>query len=140
MRTLSPGPHTSVPILPHMHTRKGPAYPLDSHFYSTLCQDQSAVDRSKCAAARLSSAAERGPTSQTQPHNPLSTIASMRCAPSYFGAAATTHADSALSPSSFHHLGLATASHAFSRSRSKADAMACAQHSEPTGARLPVSR
>ena len=50
-----------------------------------------------------------------------------------FGATLTTFADSALSPSSFHHSGLATSSHCFSRSVSKAHAVAFAQPSEPTG-------
>ena len=50
-----------------------------------------------------------------------------------FGAALTTLADSALSPSSFHHSGLATSAHSDCRSMQKALAVACAQSSEPTG-------
>eukprot|EP00964_Phaeocystis_antarctica_P059771 scaffold35534_cov58-Phaeocystis_antarctica.AAC.4 len=57
-----------------------------------------------------------------------------------FGAALTTPADSALSPSSFHHSGLATLSHVSSRSMPKAAAVACAQSSEPTGKRSLASR
>eukprot|EP00964_Phaeocystis_antarctica_P059456 scaffold35300_cov63-Phaeocystis_antarctica.AAC.1 len=98
-----------------------------------------AADRSKCAAASLSSAAERGPTSQAR-YAPLSTIARMSSADSSFGAARKTFADSALSPSSFHHSGLATSVHSSVRSVSKASAVACAQYSEPTGWRSLASR
>eukprot|EP00964_Phaeocystis_antarctica_P124450 scaffold88094_cov60-Phaeocystis_antarctica.AAC.1 len=98
-----------------------------------------AADRSKYVAAFLSSAAERGPTSQA-PEFPLSTAACMRLAVSSSGAALTTLADSALSPSSFHHSGLATSAHSFCRSMSKADAVAFAQRSEPTGVRSLASR
>eukprot|EP00964_Phaeocystis_antarctica_P013395 scaffold7334_cov64-Phaeocystis_antarctica.AAC.8 len=59
---------------------------------------------------------------------------------SSFGAALTTFADSAKSPSSFHHSGLATSPHAFCVSTSKALAVASAQSSEPTGARALASR
>eukprot|EP00964_Phaeocystis_antarctica_P142240 scaffold107473_cov24-Phaeocystis_antarctica.AAC.1 len=51
-----------------------------------------------------------------------------------------TLADSTLSPSSFHHSGLATSSHTFSFSTLKAFAVASAQTSEPTGARSLASR
>eukprot|EP00964_Phaeocystis_antarctica_P015299 scaffold8462_cov64-Phaeocystis_antarctica.AAC.2 len=61
-------------------------------------------------------------------------------AASSFGAARTTLADSALSPSSFHHSGLATSSHSGSRSKSKALAVARAQPPEPTGRRSLASR
>ena len=67
-----------------------------------------AAARSKCVAASLSSAAERGPSSQTPLHRPLSTVARTWWVTKSFGAALTTLADSALSPSSFHHSGLAT--------------------------------
>ena len=100
----------------------------------------SAADRSKCAAASLSSAAERSPTFPAAVHYPLSTTARMPLATSWFGAALTTLADSALSPSSFHHSGLATSLHTSSFSRSKAYAVACAQRSEPTGKRSLASR
>ena len=43
-----------------------------------------------------------------------------------FGAAVTTLADSALSPSSFHHSGLATPAHCSDRSMSKATAVTSA--------------
>ena len=52
--------------------------------------------RSKSAAACMSSAADRGATSQP-PHAPLSTVARMVNALASFGAALTTLADSALS-------------------------------------------
>eukprot|EP00964_Phaeocystis_antarctica_P130589 scaffold94452_cov75-Phaeocystis_antarctica.AAC.6 len=100
----------------------------------------STADRSKSAAASLSSAAERGPTSQAPPHAPLSTYARMSIAGSAFGAARKTLADSALSPSSFHHSGLVTSAHSSVRSVSKASAVACAQYSEPTGSRSLASR
>eukprot|EP00964_Phaeocystis_antarctica_P039870 scaffold22792_cov64-Phaeocystis_antarctica.AAC.2 len=64
-----------------------------------------AADRSKCAAASLSSAAERGPASQAL-CIPLSTYARMSIAVAMFGAARNTLADSALSPSSVHHVRL----------------------------------
>ena len=70
----------------------------------------SVAARSKCVAASLSSAAERGPAPQVL-YRPLSTPARMRLAALSFGAALTTLADSALSPSSFHHSGLATLAH-----------------------------
>eukprot|EP00964_Phaeocystis_antarctica_P123866 scaffold87558_cov48-Phaeocystis_antarctica.AAC.2 len=73
----------------------------------------SAEARSKCVAASLSSAAERGPTSQGAPPRPLSTAARISLAIASFGAALATLADSALSPSSFHHSGLATSAHAY---------------------------
>eukprot|EP00964_Phaeocystis_antarctica_P021165 scaffold11720_cov48-Phaeocystis_antarctica.AAC.2 len=95
--------------------------------------------RSKSAAASMSSAADRGATSQP-PHAPLSTVARMVNALASFGAALTTLADSALSPSSLHHSGLATSAHAFSRSMSKAFAVATAESSEPTGWRSLASR
>eukprot|EP00964_Phaeocystis_antarctica_P128231 scaffold91988_cov63-Phaeocystis_antarctica.AAC.2 len=66
----------------------------------------SPAHRLKCEAASLSSVAERGSTSQAPLHSPLSTIARMRLATSRSGAAFTTLADSALSPSSCHHSGL----------------------------------
>eukprot|EP00964_Phaeocystis_antarctica_P102358 scaffold67706_cov55-Phaeocystis_antarctica.AAC.4 len=92
----------------------------------------SATARSKCAAASLSSAAERGPDSQAR-HCPVSTIARTLVAAGSFGAALTTLADSALSPSSFHHSGLATLSHWSCISNSKARAVASAQSTESTG-------
>ena len=92
----------------------------------------SAAARSKCVAASLSSAAERGPTSQAR-HRPASTSARIWLATRSSGAALTTLADSALSPSSFHHSGLATSAHASCLSMSKAAAVASAQPSEPTG-------
>eukprot|EP00964_Phaeocystis_antarctica_P003409 scaffold1832_cov32-Phaeocystis_antarctica.AAC.2 len=102
-----------------------------------------ALDRaaacSKCAAASSSSAAERGPTSQAS-DNPPSTAARMMTAASLSGAAFTTLADSALSPSSFHHSGLGTSLHCSSLSLSKAHAVAIAQSSEPTGWRSLASR
>eukprot|EP00964_Phaeocystis_antarctica_P019642 scaffold10841_cov57-Phaeocystis_antarctica.AAC.1 len=91
-----------------------------------------AAARSKCVAASLSSATERGPASQA-PHSPLSTRARTWLASSSSGAALTTLADSALSPSSFHHSGLATSAHTFFPSMLKAIAVARAQPSEPTG-------
>eukprot|EP00964_Phaeocystis_antarctica_P099471 scaffold65318_cov57-Phaeocystis_antarctica.AAC.2 len=57
-----------------------------------------------------------------------------------FGAALTTLADSALSPSSFHHSGLATSAHCFIRSWSKASAVAIAQSFEPAKKRSFASR
>eukprot|EP00964_Phaeocystis_antarctica_P124578 scaffold88220_cov54-Phaeocystis_antarctica.AAC.3 len=77
-----------------------------------------------------SSAAERGPTSQALVRSPPpSTIARMRLGPNPFGAALTTLADSALSPSSFHHSGLTTSAHTSSRSMSKAFAVpVCGLH------------
>eukprot|EP00964_Phaeocystis_antarctica_P014452 scaffold7958_cov45-Phaeocystis_antarctica.AAC.1 len=67
-------------------------------------------------------------------------MARMRLALTSLGAALTTFTDSALSPWSFHHSGLATSSHAFSRSVSKAAAVATAQSSEPTRKRSLASR
>eukprot|EP00964_Phaeocystis_antarctica_P139882 scaffold104667_cov72-Phaeocystis_antarctica.AAC.13 len=64
----------------------------------------------------------------------------MLLAPSSFGAALITLADSALSPSSFHHSGLATSAHSSSRSVSKASAVALAQPSDPTCQRSLASR
>eukprot|EP00964_Phaeocystis_antarctica_P145548 scaffold111634_cov45-Phaeocystis_antarctica.AAC.3 len=64
----------------------------------------------------------------------------MKLAVCSFGAALKTLADSALSPSSFHHSGLATSAHSFARSISKAHAVASAQPSEPTGQRSLASR
>eukprot|EP00964_Phaeocystis_antarctica_P124508 scaffold88147_cov48-Phaeocystis_antarctica.AAC.4 len=64
----------------------------------------------------------------------------MRCGPLAYGTALTTLADSALSPSSFHHSGLATSSHTSFSSVSKAAAVAFAQFSEPTGKRSLASR
>eukprot|EP00964_Phaeocystis_antarctica_P020618 scaffold11403_cov64-Phaeocystis_antarctica.AAC.1 len=72
----------------------------------------SAAARSKCVAASSSSAAERGPTSHELYPSPISTSARIWLAPTSSGAALTTLADSALSPSSFHHSGLATSAHA----------------------------
>eukprot|EP00964_Phaeocystis_antarctica_P132895 scaffold97047_cov54-Phaeocystis_antarctica.AAC.3 len=100
----------------------------------------SAADRSKCVAAFLSSAAERGPTSKEPYAIPLSTNARMLLACVSFGATLTTLADSAVSPSSFHHSGLATSAHSFVFSRSKAFAVAFAQFSEPTANRPLASR
>eukprot|EP00964_Phaeocystis_antarctica_P077759 scaffold48314_cov51-Phaeocystis_antarctica.AAC.2 len=57
----------------------------------------------------------------------------MSIADSAFGAARTTLADNALSPSSFHHSGLATPAHTSIRNMSKAHAVALTQASEPTG-------
>ena len=62
----------------------------------------SAAARSKCVAASMSSAAERGPASQAG-DCPHSTVARIRLACRSSGAALTTLADSALSLSSFHH-------------------------------------
>eukprot|EP00964_Phaeocystis_antarctica_P033759 scaffold19146_cov53-Phaeocystis_antarctica.AAC.3 len=87
----------------------------------------------------LSSAAERSPASKTL-YCPVSTYARISSADSSFGAALTTLADSALSPSSFHHSGLATSAHAFDLSKSKARAVATAQYSEPTGSRSLAAR
>eukprot|EP00964_Phaeocystis_antarctica_P111517 scaffold75867_cov34-Phaeocystis_antarctica.AAC.2 len=102
--------------------------------------EQRAAVRSKCVAASLSSAAERGPASQRPPHIPLSTNARMASAASSFGAARTTLADSALSPSSFHHSGLATSAHSFFARAWNVFAVASAQRSEPTGRRSFASR
>eukprot|EP00964_Phaeocystis_antarctica_P037887 scaffold21671_cov63-Phaeocystis_antarctica.AAC.2 len=70
---------------------------------------------------------------RARPHLPSAALpvqhqtkARMALAPTSFGAALTALADSALSPSSFHHSGLATSAHSFCRSRSKALAMAIA--------------
>eukprot|EP00964_Phaeocystis_antarctica_P090185 scaffold57671_cov48-Phaeocystis_antarctica.AAC.1 len=98
-----------------------------------------AAARSKCVAAFLSSAHERGPASQPA-HRPLSTEARISWAWTSFGAALTTLADSALSPSSFHHSGLATSAHTSSLSMSKAAAVARAHVSDPTGQRSLASR
>eukprot|EP00964_Phaeocystis_antarctica_P041371 scaffold23655_cov65-Phaeocystis_antarctica.AAC.1 len=67
-------------------------------------------------------------------------MARMRLALASFGAALTTLSDSALSPSSFHHSGLAASAHTSSDSKSKASAVATAQSSEPTGQRSLASR
>eukprot|EP00964_Phaeocystis_antarctica_P064832 scaffold39038_cov62-Phaeocystis_antarctica.AAC.1 len=99
----------------------------------------SAAVRLKCVAASLSSATERGPTSQA-PFRPPSTSARMWWACSSSGAALTTLADSALIPSSFHHSGLATSSHTSCTSRLKANAVANAQSIEPTEKRSLASR
>eukprot|EP00964_Phaeocystis_antarctica_P088905 scaffold56607_cov60-Phaeocystis_antarctica.AAC.1 len=56
------------------------------------------------------------------------------------GAALAILADSALSPSSFHHSGLATSSHTSCISMLKAHAVASAQPSEPTVERSLASR
>ena len=92
----------------------------------------SAAARSKCVAASLSSAAERGPASQAS-SCPLSTVDRISLAPKSSGAALTTLVDSALSPSSLHHSGLATSSHAACVSMLKASAVARAHYSEHTG-------
>ena len=63
----------------------------------------SVAARSKCTAAFLSSAAERGPAFQAT--RPLSTSARMRLANLLFGVALKAFADNALSSSSFHHSG-----------------------------------
>eukprot|EP00964_Phaeocystis_antarctica_P063539 scaffold38150_cov65-Phaeocystis_antarctica.AAC.1 len=93
-------------------------------------------------AASMISAAERPPACQALPPCKLSTSARIVLVSSLLGAALTTITDSALSPSSFHHSGLATT--LFSvwhcRSISKADAVATAQYSELTGARSLASR
>eukprot|EP00964_Phaeocystis_antarctica_P040345 scaffold23064_cov62-Phaeocystis_antarctica.AAC.2 len=99
----------------------------------------SAAARSKCMAASLSSAAGRGPAPQEAP-SPLSTAARIRLASISSGAALTTLTDSALSPSSFHHSGLATSAHALCVSLWKALAVARAQCTEPTGKRSLASR
>eukprot|EP00964_Phaeocystis_antarctica_P063352 scaffold38018_cov59-Phaeocystis_antarctica.AAC.5 len=97
----------------------------------------SAAAASKCVAASLSSAAERGPASQAPPHR---TIARISLVIQSFGATLTTLADSALSPSSFHHSGLTTSSHTFRAKLLKARAVAVAHSSEPTGRRSLASR
>eukprot|EP00964_Phaeocystis_antarctica_P045181 scaffold25995_cov70-Phaeocystis_antarctica.AAC.1 len=91
-------------------------------------------------AASLASAAERGSCSPQAgpPLSPLSTVARMPLAAALFGNALTTLTDSALSPSSFHHSGLAVSSN--SLSKSMASAVAFAQSSEPTGQRSLASR
>eukprot|EP00964_Phaeocystis_antarctica_P116361 scaffold80300_cov75-Phaeocystis_antarctica.AAC.2 len=99
----------------------------------------SAAARSKCVAASLSSAAERGPATQA-PHAPLNTSARMQWAGPWFGAALTTLADSALSPASFHHSGLATSSHSSRFKMLATHAVATAQPSEPTRQRSVASR
>ena len=99
----------------------------------------SAAARSKCAAAAVSSTAERGPAFHAL-HFPISTHARMQCAFAKVGAAFTTLADNALSPSSLHHSGLATSVHSCVFSRSKACAVASAQLPEPTGQRFLASR
>jgi hypothetical protein len=78
------------------------------------------------------SAADRGPAFQA-PRPPPSTKPRIRRASTSSGAALTTLADSALSPSSFHHSGLATSAHAPCISMLKATAAACAQCTESTG-------
>ena len=92
----------------------------------------SVAPRSKCAAAFLSSAAERGPASQAsscpQHHSPhLVTFKSVRRRPHH------PRRQRLLSPSSFHHSGLATSSHATRDSMRNAHVVAFAQPSEPTG-------
>eukprot|EP00964_Phaeocystis_antarctica_P082845 scaffold52034_cov54-Phaeocystis_antarctica.AAC.2 len=77
------------------------------------------------------SAADR--SSQASPYAPLSTLARISIADSTLGAARKTLPDSALSPWSFHHSGLAASAHCSCRSISKASAVASAQSSEPTG-------
>ena len=57
----------------------------------------------------------------------------MSIADSAFGTSRKILADSALSPSSFHHSGLAASAHSSSFSVPKACAVAFAQFSEPTG-------
>ena len=92
-----------------------------------------AAARSKCVAASMTSAAERGTASKVRkdiPHT-SSTQAphkqpKMSVADSVFR---TTLADSALSPSSFHHSGLASSLQSSCISMSKARAVACAQSS-----------
>eukprot|EP00964_Phaeocystis_antarctica_P039777 scaffold22752_cov52-Phaeocystis_antarctica.AAC.4 len=64
----------------------------------------------------------------------------MKLAACSFGAALITLADSALSPSSFHHSGLATSAHSSRRSLSKAFAVARPQPSEPACRRSLASR
>ena len=83
----------------------------------------SAAVRSQCAAASLSSSAERGPTSQV-PASPLTIQARMKLAYVSFGTARNTLADSVLSSSSFYHSGFATSAHSSSRSMPKAFAVA----------------
>ena len=100
------GPPHSAAALRHSSARRA-----SSAF--TAGASVSAADRSQCAAASLSSAAERGPAAQT-PHPPLSTKARMALADASFGTARKTLAESALSPSSLHHSGLATSSHSSS--------------------------
>ena len=80
----------------------------------------------------MSSAAERGPASQ-EPHAAYSTSARIKVVSWSFGNALTTVADSALSPSSFHHSGLATSAHASRTSMLKACAVALAHICESTG-------
>eukprot|EP00964_Phaeocystis_antarctica_P035385 scaffold20193_cov59-Phaeocystis_antarctica.AAC.3 len=118
--------------------RHRPASLEDSAFHAGA--SHSAADRRKSAAASLSSAAERGPTSQAPYDNPPSTNARMTLATTSFGAALTTLADSALSPSSFHHSGLATSAHSIILSSLKPFAVATAQPSEPTSRRSLESR
>eukprot|EP00964_Phaeocystis_antarctica_P113554 scaffold77566_cov63-Phaeocystis_antarctica.AAC.5 len=60
--------------------------------------------------------------------------------PNPFGAALTSLADNALSPSSFHHSDLATSAHCGSFNVSNANAVAFAHISEPTGQRSLASR
>ena len=62
---------------------------------------------------------------------PASTIARISLAPKSSGAALTTLADSALSPSSLHHSGLATSAHASCVSMLKASAVARAHTPSP---------
>ena len=99
----------------------------------------SAAVRSKCVAASLSSAAERGPASQAR-HRPLSTIARIWLACAASGDALTTLADSALSPSSLHYSGLATSAHASWNSMRNACAAALAHSRDPTAQRSLASR
>eukprot|EP00964_Phaeocystis_antarctica_P057635 scaffold34122_cov69-Phaeocystis_antarctica.AAC.1 len=97
-----------------------------------LASRTEAAARSKCVPASLISADERGPATQAA-HRPLSTYARIRLAAASAGAAFTTFADKALSPSSFHQSGLAASSHSVCRSRSKAFAVAATHSSEPSG-------
>eukprot|EP00964_Phaeocystis_antarctica_P017936 scaffold9959_cov66-Phaeocystis_antarctica.AAC.1 len=90
-------------------------------------------------AAARSSAAERGPASQAL-CCPPSTIARISLAAASSGAALTTLADSALSPSSFHHSGLATSAHSSSVSTVKAHAVARPHSIKPTRQRSLASR
>ena len=101
----------------------------------------SAAARLNLLAASLSSAAEGAPTTQAlYAQCPLSTTARIMFVSTRFGAAPTTLADSALSPSSFHHSGLTTSLHSFIFSMSKAADVACAQPSESAGKRSLASR
>eukprot|EP00964_Phaeocystis_antarctica_P141867 scaffold106998_cov60-Phaeocystis_antarctica.AAC.5 len=113
------------------------ACPASSAF--TAGTGHSAAARSKCSTHFLSSVAERGPASQATV-DPRSTPARITLAFALSGAALITLADSALSPSSFHHSGLATSAHTSDVSIPKPNAAASAHHSEPTGQRSLASR